>query len=294
MHPAPSIIIFTTLSGLGFGLLFFLGLGLPATTGWVAFVFYAIAFGLAGGGLLSSAFHLGNPQRGLLAFTQWRSSWLSREAWLSVLTLGVMTIFAAGQVFWGAYWWPLGLLGAAGAVATVFATSMIYAQMRTVPRWNHWSTPVLYLAHALAGGALLSGHALSAALLLLALALGQWLGWADGDARFGRSGSSIGTATGLGGLGRVRQWEPPHTGGNYLLDEMVFILGRKHDRKLRWIALGLGYLLPAVLLLLFPATHVLAALAVLSHLAGVFVSRWLFFAQAEHVVGLYYDARRAA
>ena len=27
MHPAPSVILFTTLSGLGFGLLFWLGLG---------------------------------------------------------------------------------------------------------------------------------------------------------------------------------------------------------------------------------------------------------------------------
>ena len=29
MHPAPSVIIFTSLSGLGFGLMFWLGLGLP-------------------------------------------------------------------------------------------------------------------------------------------------------------------------------------------------------------------------------------------------------------------------
>jgi len=30
---------------------------------------------------------------------------------------------------------------------------------------------------------------------------------------------------------------------------------------------------------------------VIAHIAGVFVSRWLFFAQAEHVVGLYYGKR---
>ena len=28
-----------------------------------------------------------------------------------------------------------------------------------------------------------------------------------------------------------------------------------------------------------------------SHLAGVLASRWLFFAEAEHVVGLYYGRR---
>lgn len=63
MHPAPSVILFTTLSGLGFGLLAFLGFGKPAVTGWVAFVFYAIAFGFAVGGLLASTFHLGRPER---------------------------------------------------------------------------------------------------------------------------------------------------------------------------------------------------------------------------------------
>ncbi len=33
MHPAPSVIFFSTFSGLGFGLLVFLGLGMPATHG---------------------------------------------------------------------------------------------------------------------------------------------------------------------------------------------------------------------------------------------------------------------
>ena len=77
MHPAPSVIIFTVFSGLGFGMLVFLGLGFPAVTGWVAFFLYAIAYAAAVGGLMASTFHLGNPQRALRAFTQWRTSWLS-------------------------------------------------------------------------------------------------------------------------------------------------------------------------------------------------------------------------
>jgi sulfite dehydrogenase (quinone) subunit SoeC len=32
-------------------------------------------------------------------------------------------------------------------------------------------------------------------------------------------------------------------------------------------------------------------LAVLTHVAGILASRWLFFAEAEHVVGLYYGKR---
>ena len=93
MHPAPSVILFTTLSGLGFGLLIFLGLGMPNVTGLTALIFFAIAYGLAVGGLLASTFHLGHPERALKAFSQWRSSWLSREGICAVAALMVMAIY---------------------------------------------------------------------------------------------------------------------------------------------------------------------------------------------------------
>ena len=88
-------------------------------------------------------------------------------------------------------------------------------------------------------------------------------------------------------IGRVRAFEAPHTGENYLTHEMVFQVGRKHAAVLKVIALVLAFILPVAFLML-PFHHVLAALAVLSHLAGVLVQRWLFFAEARHVVGLYY------
>jgi DMSO reductase anchor subunit len=103
-------------------------------------------------------------------------------------------------------------------------------------------------------------------------------------------GLGLPAATGLGGIGRVRAFAPPHTGDNYLLREFVFVVGRKHATKLRMIALALGYGLPLVLLAL-PFSHALAALAALRHLAGIAVSRWLFFAEAGHVVCLYHGAR---
>ena len=95
------------------------------------------------------------------------------------------------------------------------------------------------------------------------------------------------TATGLGHLGSVRAFEPPHTGNNYLTNEMVFRVGRKHATTLKAISLALAIILPIVFLLL-PFGHIFAALAVLSHLAGVLTQRWRFFAEAKHVVGLYY------
>jgi DMSO reductase anchor subunit len=285
MHPAPSIILFTTLSGAGFGLLAFLGLGLPAVTGATALAFHAIGFVLAGGGLAASAFHLGHPERALLAFTQWRTSWLSREAWAAALALAVMGLHG-GLAVLGTRLPLLGFLGAALCLGTVVSTAMIYASLRTVPRWHHWSTPALFLLYAGAGGALLAGQVTLAVILLIGLGLAQTLAWQAGDMRFARSVTTIATATGLTG-GTVRAFEPPHTGPNYLLREMVHVVGRRHRLKLRAIALVLASFLPAMLLLL-PFSHALAALAVVSHLAGALVARWLFFAEAEHVVGLYY------
>ncbi len=285
MHPAPSIILFTTLSGAGFGLLAFLGLGLPAVTGATALAFHAIGFVLAGGGLAASAFHLGHPERALLAFTQWRTSWLSREAWAAALALAVMGLHG-GLAVLGTRLPLLGFLGAALCLATLVSTAMIYAALRTVPRWHHWSTPAVFLLYAAAGGALLAGQVTLAVILLVGLGLAQTLAWQAGDMRFARSVTTIATATGLTG-GTVRAFEPPHTGPNYLLREMVHVVGRRHRLKLRAIALVLASFLPAMLLLL-PFSHALAALAVVSHLAGALVARWLFFAEAEHVVGLYY------
>ena len=290
MHPARSVILFTTLSGAGFGLLFWLGIGQPAVFGGVAFALYAVAFALAGGGLMASTFHLGHPERALRAFSQWRTSWLSREGVCSVAALLVMAVVAAAQVFAGVRLPLLGVLGAALSLLTVFTTSMIYAQLKTVPRWNGPWTPALYLSLALAGGALLGGQVTAVMVLLPLAAVAQVAWWVTGDGALGRSGTDMASATGLGGIGQVRAFEPPHTGTNYLMREFIHVVGRRHAQKLRVIALGLGYVLP-VLLMLLPFNHLIALVAVASHLAGVAASRWLFFAEAEHVVGLYYGKR---
>lgn len=288
MHPAPSVILFSTLSGAGFGLLTFLGLGLPASTGRIAFVFYALAFALAGGGLLSATFHLKNKRNAWKSYREWRSSWLSREAWAAVLALVVMSFHAVAAIFFGVVITPVGWLGAALSLLTVLTTAMIYAQLRTVPRWNQAATPVLFVTASLAGGALLSGNVPAAIVLIAALGLITCFHWWKGDRRFGEAGSTVASATGLDG--DVRLWERPHTGGNYITREMVFQIGRKHAVKLRVIALVLMVVVPVLLLLAMAANHVLAAVAVLSHLTGVGIQRWLFFAEAEHVVGLYYGA----
>ena len=290
MHPAPSVIVFTTFSGLGFGLLFWLGIDPTPPTGWVAFVFWLIAYVMGAGGLLASTFHLGRPERAIKAFSQWRSSWLSREGIAAVATLVIMGLYGLGLVFFGSAWQPLGWLGALGALATIFTTSMIYAQMKTIPRWNTNLTPAMFLSLSLAGGALLKGNVTMAVVLLAIAGVIQVLTWVQGDQAFANSGTTMATATGLGDRGAVRAFEPPHTGTNYLMREFIHVIGRKHSQKLRIISMLLMIVIPVILLLL-PIGHWIALVAVLSHIAGVLTSRWLFFAEAEHVVGLYYGKR---
>jgi DMSO reductase anchor subunit len=290
MHPAPSIILFTTLSGLGFGLLTFLGLGMPGSTGFTAFVFFTIAYLLAVGGLLFSTFHLGHPERALKAFSQWRSSWLSREGICAVAALVVMAIYGIGRVFFAQHWGLIGGIGAILSLLTVFTTSMIYAQLKTVPRWHMPLTSPLFMALSITGGALLAGQVQFVIPLLILSAIIQVAYWVMGDSRLAESGSTMESATGLGLIGKVKAFEPPHTGTNYLMREFIHVVGRKHAMKLRAIALVLGFALPLIFLLL-PFGHIFALFAVFCHVAGILTSRWLFFAQAEHVVGLYYGKR---
>lgn len=290
MHPASSVIIFTVLSGFGFGSLFWLALGTPSVMGFDAFLPYLLAFGLSVAGLVSSTFHLGNPQRAWRAFTQWQTSWLSREAVLSVIALMIMGLHALLVIFFQQNLAWLGVLGAIACLATVFATSMIYVQLKTVPRWNHLGNAVMFLLLALTGGAVFAGHG-QAMPLLLASALLQLAVWVYGDGRFKAAGSTIETATQLGAIGKVRLFEAPHSGSNYLMKEMVHIIGRKHAVKLRLIAFVLMGPVPAGILVLSAGSLAGLVLVAAVHLVGVLASRWLFFAEAEHVVGLYYDKR---
>ena len=286
MHPAPSLIAFSTLSGLGLGLLAFLGLDLAPTEGRSGLIFFALAFGLAGAGLLSSTLHLGHPERALKAFTQWRTSWLSREAWVAVAALGIMGLYALLSLL-GLRLAFLGWIGAALCMGVVFCTAMIYAQLTTVPRWHAPTTPLLFVGYAITGGALLSGLVWPAIALLAIMGGAQFLAWKRGDRALAASGTDMDSATGLGQRGKVRLFEPPHTGGNYLTQEMVFRVARKHTEKLRWVVLVIAFAVPIVALLV-PFSHITAGIAVIGHVIGMLAQRWLFFAEAEHVVGFYY------
>lgn len=313
MHPATSILVFTTASGAGYGLLFLLGLGgalqlLPPGRGFAA-AGLGLALALIGLGLLASTFHLKHPERAWRALSQWRSSWLSREGVAALATFVPAGLYGLGWVGLGetgGHWALFGLLAAAGAAVTVYCTGQIYGSLKTVRQWHQPKVVPLYLTLALATGALWLAALAQAfgaaapwipafAIAAVALAWGlKLLYWRDLAANVSSAPDpSLETATGLGSLGRVRPLDPPHTEENYLLSEMGYRVARKHARRLRRLAVLFGALLPVACLLLLLALGgvsglLLAYLAALSGMLGALIERWLFFAEATHTMALYY------
>jgi DMSO reductase anchor subunit len=312
MHPAYSVILFTTASGAGYGLLALLGLAGaqhgPASSFAFGFTAIAVALALIIVGLLSSTFHLGHPERAWRAFSQWRSSWLSREGIVSIATFLPALVFAAA--------WtqlidvprliaPAGMATALMCALTVFCTGKIYSTLKTIRAWHHPLTVPVYLVFALATGAPLlmaiaaafgRWQAFQAILALAAIAAATALKFA-----YWRSTDSaertltIEAATGLApNGGTVRQWEVPHTSVNFVMKEMGYAVARKHALKLRRVVLALLNLAAfASALTIIAVPFLFAVIATLAALAAAMVERWLFFAEAQHVSGLYYGAARA-
>ena len=311
MHPAYSVILFTTASGAGYGLLIWLAVAaafnLVPRDPVLGFFSLGLAIALVTVGLLSSTLHLGRPERAWRAMSQWRSSWLSREGVAAIVTYIPAAALGLAWVF-GEFVPRQLVIGAAlsvpCALVTVWCTGMIYASLPTIRAWNQPLVPWVYMALSLAtGGVLMNlllavfGYGLRWAAIgtLIAIVLGavlKRLYWTTIDTA--AKTYTAESATGLGKFGTVRPLDPPHTQPNFVMREMGYQVARRHAERLRQLSMALLFLLPIVvgLLLLLNLPHSLqiaiAALSTLSAVVGVLTERWLFFAEAEHVVMVFY------
>ncbi|MFD2205247.1 dimethyl sulfoxide reductase anchor subunit family protein [Kiloniella antarctica] len=315
MHPAKSVILFTTASGAGYGLLFLLITGhmfgvfpSDSTLGYSGF---GTAFLMISIGLLSSTFHLGRPERAWRALTQWRSSWLSREGILAIVTFiptgiyGLCWIFAPNTSI--SLLLIIGIAALLLCSATVYCTSMIYACLKPVAAWHNRFVPACYLALSLSTGALLLNGILhlqgknallfdmmTITLIFVSVIIKFYYWNHIGETK---GISTVGSATGLGSRGKVRLLEAAHTEANYLMKEMGFQIARKHAKKLRNITFISGFILPVFLISLTGITQntSIGNLAVICSIffgaIGIVTERWLFFAEAKHTVSLYYGAQ---
>ncbi len=312
MHPAYSVIVFTTFSGAGYGLLVCLALfgmtgGIEAER-WLGITGFTLALTMITGGLLSSALHLGHPERAWRALSQWRSSWLSREGVLALATYLPALLLATNWIVFeeieGAGY-LFAMMTIVFSVLTVISTGMIYASLRTIRAWFNPHTVRVYLSFSLWTGALwfnLLAHLFGvhtpwvgvfmvvAGVLALFFKRKYWIFidthpvWVPPE-----------SALGLEGAGPVRQIAPPNTQENYVQKEMGYRIARKHMYSLRRTAFFGYFLIPwGVALLTIESEPVLryagAFVAVFAGMVGALVERWLFFAEAKHTANLYYGA----
>ena len=315
MHPAYSVIFFTTCSGAGYGLIVLTALyGVlqeAPLDPWLGIAGLGLGAVLVTAGLLASTFHLGRPERAWRAFSQWKSSWLSREGVLATATYVPLALTGWGWIAQGSLEGGFGVFAVVLAllcVLTVHATGMIYATLRTVHAWHNRLTVPGYLVFAWLTGALWF-HALTqmfgirspeiALVVIIPLFLAWYVKrgyWRSID-RGGGPGTP-GSAVGLERDRTVRLLDSPHTQENFVQREMGYRIARKHAQKLRRISFVAWFLIPAILTASTAQSEPWIAVpgtlaAALSASAGVLVERWLFFAEATHVSALYYGAQQA-
>ncbi|HTS22077.1 MAG TPA: DmsC/YnfH family molybdoenzyme membrane anchor subunit [Casimicrobiaceae bacterium] len=316
MKPAFSIIFFTVGSGAGLGLLALAALLDLAQAGGVASpaLWRSALLGLVlvAAGLASSTLHLANPRNAWRSLARVRTSWLSREAALSLALFPAAGLYIALEArgVAGAGRMLLALLTVLLSWGVLVCTAMIYASLKPIRQWHtlwtpvnyvllgHWSGALLLAATAGAYGAappwlLMAAGGLGA--IALAAKLAYWT--AVGRGAPTTLAHAIGVDRGVRGPGaspaaQARLLDVGHSGGTFLTGEFLFVLARRHATLLRAVALVFGFALPLALLIAgLAGWHGVLALAACC-MMGLLVERWLFFAEAKHTVRLFHgDAR---
>ena len=308
MHPAFSVLIFTVTSGAGYGLLAWLGagqlLGFTQTlTVNQQIIIGLMAMVLVSIGLVSSTMHLANPKNAWRSFSRFRTSWLSREAVFAILLYPVAGLYAVA-IFWQ---WPgvniLAGLSMILALVTLFTTSMIYASLKTIRQWNTPIVPALFMAYALISGGLLflavdaffgtlkpQLQAVVMGLVVITLALKLVYFFWQGKPQ----GATIQTATGFS-QASVRLLDAGHSAPTFLNREFGYQVAADQLLRLRIIMTLVTFIVPLALVYCVFGGLVgaeLLGLAWLIMMAGLLLERWLFFAEARHVVRLYQGEQR--
>ena len=308
MHPAFSVLIFTVTSGAGYGLLAWLGagqllgytqaymVGQQVTLGVIAMVLVSI-------GLASSTLHLANPKNAWRSFSRFRTSWLSREAVFAILLYPVAALYAAA-IFW--QWSSIDIFAGLSillALVTLFSTSMIYASLKTIRQWNTPMVPALFMAYALMSGGLLflavnsffgvlSPQLLAVVMGLVVITLALKLVYFFWQGK--PQGATIQTATGFS-QASVRLLDAGHSAPTFLNREFGYQVAADSLLRLRIVMILVTFIVPfGFVFWVFGGTArvELLALAWLIMMAGLLLERWLFFAEARHVVRLYQGEQR--
>lgn len=320
MNPAFSVVLLTTLIGVGQGL--FLALFssqaytsvnvLPAQPGDYYAIGAMIALLFLIGGLIASFFHLGHPERAWRAATKWRTSWLSREVIALPAVMGLIGLYALvnwlrvdydlyGIGFSDQVALTVGAAGTAATLALFLCTAMIYAAIKFL---QEWASPLTVVNYFLLGTASGFTFATAYAALRAPDLVSFYGGWAIAltlaalatraaslirNARIKRV-STLQTAIGVRHT-HVQQRSMGMMGGAYNTREYFHGRTIAFLKSVKWFFLVLVFPVPVLLLWAGLAgddgSLLIAAFA--AQYIGLLFERWFFFAQANHPQNLYYQ-----
>jgi len=312
MKPAFSVLFFTVTSGIGYGLMIWL-VAMQLIIGQVAdlnnfFIVGSIGLTLVTLGLVSSSLHLANPKNAWRAFNRFRTSWLSREGVFSIAYYPIILAYAyllyrGGEQLTGLVK-LVGMLSLLIALATVICTGMIYASLKPIRQWHNPLVTPLYILFSITSGALaygllsmaltgdLSNTVVCTFLVLLIIAFVVKITYFKSIGK--PEGSTISSATGFS-QAQVRLLDAGHNADTFLTKEFVFDTGAVKLLRLRWMMIILTFIMPLGLVTAayYHNSAPAAYLTMLSLYVGLLLERWLFFAEARHVVRLYHGDQRA-
>jgi len=323
MHPAFSVIFLTTLIGAGQGLFLALfssqlysefdllpGIGESNFYGIGA----AIALALLVGGLISSIFHLGHPERAWRSAARWKTSWLSREVIALPTTMAAVfayalihlmgmdsVVFKHGEIDLNLSLF-VGIFGVIVTFVLFLCTAMIYACIKFLQEWSNPLTVINYFLFGTASGFTLA-TALASYLGLKeqTLFLGGWaialtvVVFITRTASLYRNSrikhkSSIQSAIGIR-HNKIQQKAQGAMGGSFNTREYFHGKTAMFLKSIKLIFMVLVFPVPLILLssaIASANTEVLIAAFVIQYI-GLIAERWFFFAQANHPQNIYYQ-----
>jgi len=190
----------------------------------------------------------------------------------------------------------LGLLCVLIALLSLFSTGMIYACLRTIRQWYTPLTPINYVLMSVALGAITAAvqhtfagdpEAVIVSQIAMVLLIGACVGKLLYFLQIGLPpGAEISVATGFR-MAQVRLLDMGQTPRSFLTEEFDYTISRTRLLALKILTLLTGFIGPAYLLWVAHSGPALL-LALLLAYVGALLERWLFFAEAQHVVRLYH------
>jgi len=312
MHPAFSVIFFTVVSGAGYALISLLslfnflnfGMLIDKNTFFIIAITSAVLFTM---GLISSTFHLANPKNAWRAFMRFKTSWLAREGLLAILFYPILAlylyfIYIDMQINNFMLMQYYSFLIFTISTVIIYCTGMIYACLKTIPQWNTIWTPINYITIGFALAALifffilnLNGYDTTSyenyILSMIAFSLATKLTYyfvirlpkyniADATNAAVKLKST-----------NVRLLDVGHTGGTFLTDEFGYKVAERKLFRIKILSIFSGFIIPFFLIYMYSFIYeniALCSLAIFLSFIGMISERWLFFAQAKHVVNLYH------